>query len=97
MRTPRRRAPRMTDRVAAGLNAIYSFMDNEHCVRQWSAIECTCKGCRGIPKDDGTCDTDDCHCYGKPRAKQCEECRLYHDLGEALSWLGQMIDRHEPK
>jgi len=91
----RPRAPRVTDRIANGLDFIYSFMDCEYTCRQCSSIECHCDGCRGIEQDDGTYDTSHCYCDDKPHGERCEACRLYADLELSLAWLGRMIDRHE--
>ncbi len=82
---------RWSKTVARGLNAIYSLASNELDMHELSEMECACNGCTG-PNEYH--EPRDCHCAGKPLARQCDGCRTTHDWEEAIAWLGDQIDKH---
>lgn len=88
--TTQKRLRRVNDHIAEGLNSIYSFMSCEHEACQASMMECTCESCMAGR-------VEDCRCVDKPYSNQCNECRCHADIGQALGWIGSVIDRYQQK
>jgi hypothetical protein len=73
---------RWTKQIADGMQTIYSLASVELDSGVWSQIECTARDADG--ESISPC--------GK-----CEQCRAADAMGAALSYLGQIIQRHKIK
>jgi hypothetical protein len=82
----RKRTLRPTAQIVRGLDDIYSFMGAEWEAQQASMMECQCPACQINDRN--------CHCFDKPYAKRCDQCRCHEDIGAALGYIGSIIDRH---